>query len=181
MLHNESQIKCISTSLLLTLQPWSRVPLSLLLLPQPSSPLFRQRVMSLIWTPSPSTNMSKRRTWLWWSSLLLGVVTAKLLVCIFCSLQPGSWYQSLARGSSSVVDQAPLTLLFLFLAPEWEKAATELSGTVKLAKVDCTVEQDICTGQDVKGYPTIKVFRNGVPSEYGGPRQADGIVSYMKK
>ncbi|KAJ2959631.1 hypothetical protein NQZ79_g4932 [Umbelopsis isabellina] len=95
-----------------------------------------------------------------------------------------------AKSFDKHVQKEDLTLVEFFapwcghckaLAPEWEKAATELSGTVKLAKVDCTVEQDICTGQDVKGYPTIKVFRNGVPSEYGGPRQADGIVSYMKK
>lgn len=52
---------------------------------------------------------------------------------------------------------------------------------IKLAKVDCTVEQDVCQQYDVNGYPTLKVFRNGVPTDYGGPRKADGIVSYMNK
>jgi len=33
----------------------------------------------------------------------------------------------------------------------------------------------------VNGYPTLKVFRNGVPTDYSGPRKADGIVSYMIK
>ena len=28
---------------------------------------------------------------------------------------------------------------------------------------------------------TLKVFRNGTPAEYTGPRKADGIISYMKK
>src|SRR5882762_7068085 len=28
---------------------------------------------------------------------------------------------------------------------------------------------------------TLKVFRNGTPSEYTGPRKADGIISYMIK
>ena len=28
---------------------------------------------------------------------------------------------------------------------------------------------------------TLKVFRNGSPTEYGGTRKADGIISYMKK
>jgi hypothetical protein len=28
---------------------------------------------------------------------------------------------------------------------------------------------------------TLKVFRNGEPSEYTGPRKADGIISYMIK
>jgi hypothetical protein len=31
------------------------------------------------------------------------------------------------------------------------------------------------------GYPTLKVFRNGQASEYNGPREADGIVAYMRK
>ena len=39
----------------------------------------------------------------------------------------------------------------------------------------------MCSEQDVKGYPTLKVFRSGAASEYKGPRKADGIVSYMKK
>lgn len=31
------------------------------------------------------------------------------------------------------------------------------------------------------GYPTLKVFRKGEPTDYAGTRKADGIVSYMKK
>ncbi|KAI9010677.1 hypothetical protein DFJ74DRAFT_685329 [Hyaloraphidium curvatum] len=68
------------------------------------------------------------------------------------------------------------------LAPEYEKAATELkSAGIPIAKVDCTVEEEVCQEQDVKGYPTLKVFRSGSPTDYKGPRKADGIVSYMKK
>lgn len=28
---------------------------------------------------------------------------------------------------------------------------------------------------------TLKVFRDGVPADYTGPRKADGIISYMIK
>ncbi|KAI8587579.1 protein disulfide isomerase [Geranomyces variabilis] len=67
------------------------------------------------------------------------------------------------------------------LAPEYEKAATELKPDVVLAKVDCTEQAEVCEKYDVKGYPTLKVFREGTPTEYKGARKADGIVSYMKK
>ena len=30
-------------------------------------------------------------------------------------------------------------------------------------------------------FSTLKVFRNGEPGDYTGPRKADGIVSYMVK
>ncbi|CDU25546.1 probable proteine disulfate isomerase [Sporisorium scitamineum] len=68
------------------------------------------------------------------------------------------------------------------LAPEYEKASTELlADKIKLAKVDCTEENALCAEHNVEGFPTLKVFRNGSPSDYNGNRKADGIVSYMKK
>jgi len=68
------------------------------------------------------------------------------------------------------------------LAPEYEKAATTLKDeSIALAKVDCTVESDLCQQHEVQGYPTLKIFREGTPSEYKGARQADAIVSIMKK
>jgi len=71
------------------------------------------------------------------------------------------------------------------LAPEYEKAATALKNNdppVTLAKVDCTeAGKESCSKYGVSGYPTLKIFRDGTPSEYDGPRQADGIINYMRK
>jgi len=69
------------------------------------------------------------------------------------------------------------------LAPEYEEAATTLKEkNIKLAKVDCTEEADLCQSYGVEGYPTLKVFR-GVDSvtPYTGARKAPAIVSYMTK
>lgn len=43
--------------------------------------------------------------------------------------------------------------------------------------------KELATNYDVKGYPTIKIVRNGGKhvQEYKGPREADGIVEYLKK
>uniref|UniRef100_A0A3Q3XBN6 Protein disulfide-isomerase n=1 Tax=Mola mola TaxID=94237 RepID=A0A3Q3XBN6_MOLML len=68
------------------------------------------------------------------------------------------------------------------LAPEFEKAATRLKGSVQLAKVDCTANTETCVRFGVTGYPTLKIFRSGRDSApYDGPRSADGIYHYMKK
>ncbi|KAI8374327.1 thioredoxin-like protein [Radiomyces spectabilis] len=68
------------------------------------------------------------------------------------------------------------------LAPEYEKAATELKAKdIPIAKVDCTENQDLCQEYEVQGYPTLKVFRKGETADYQGPRKADGIVNYMVK
>ncbi|KAL8292617.1 hypothetical protein RQP46_001229 [Phenoliferia psychrophenolica] len=97
----------------------------------------------------------------------------------------------LTKGTFDEAVAGPLTLVEFFapwcghckaLAPHYEEAATILkSDDVKLAKVDCTVETDLCASHGVSGYPTLKVFRKGEAGEYGGSRKTDGIVSYMRK
>jgi protein disulfide-isomerase A1 len=69
------------------------------------------------------------------------------------------------------------------LAPEYEKAATELKGTAPLAKVDADQEQNRPLAQrfGVRGFPTVKFFRDGVPTDYQGERTADAIITYVKK
>lgn len=86
------------------------------------------------------------------------------------------------------------------LAPEFEKAASRLKGSVQLAKVmcpscslllwtpvsqqsylfvspvrqvDCTTNSETCSRFGVSGYPTLRIFRYGKDSApYDGPRTA---------
>ncbi|GER49179.1 protein disulfide-isomerase [Striga asiatica] len=76
------------------------------------------------------------------------------------------------------------------LAPEvqYEKAASVLSlldPPVVVAKVDASDEQNKVLAKEfeISGYPTLKILRNGgsVIKDYKGPRDADGIVAYLKK
>lgn len=74
------------------------------------------------------------------------------------------------------------------LAPEYEKAASVLSShdpPVALAKVDANAEENKGLAQqyEIQGFPTIKIFKNGgeVVQDYKGPREADGIVEFLKK
>ena len=67
------------------------------------------------------------------------------------------------------------------LAPEWEEAAKQLKGNVKLGAVDATVHQSLASQYQIKGFPTIKIFsagKNKKAQDYNGPREATGIVEY---
>jgi protein disulfide-isomerase A1 len=68
------------------------------------------------------------------------------------------------------------------LAPQYETAATTLKsheaaeavgGSIKLAKVDCTVEQDLCQEYGIGGYPWVPYFwrsRNEQNTDYAPSR-----------
>merc|ERR1711983_432144 len=70
------------------------------------------------------------------------------------------------------------------LAPEYAKAAgvlAEKDSPIKLGKVDATEESKLAEGHEIRGYPTLKFFRNGKAIDYNGGRTADTIVSWVEK
>ncbi|XP_078157159.1 protein disulfide isomerase-like 5-4 [Carex rostrata] len=84
------------------------------------------------------------------------------------------------------------------LKPSWEKAAKiirerydpEMDGRILLAKVDCTVESDLCRRHHIQGYPSIRIFRKGTDlkdnqghhdhESYYGERDTDSLVAAME-
>jgi len=85
-------------------------------------------------------------------------------------------------------------VLVMFYAPwcghckrakaDYIEAAAHFQGTDTgaLAAVDCTVAKQTCGKFGVRGYPTIKYFRNGeVESDYKGPRTKDGFIDFITR
>lgn len=57
------------------------------------------------------------------------------------------------------------------LAPEYAEAAGQLKeegSAIKLGKVDSTEETELTQDHGVRGYPTLKFFKSGKASDYGG-------------
>ncbi len=68
------------------------------------------------------------------------------------------------------------------LQPVWEEVATVLRNQekpVNVAKVDVTANRGLGTRFDIKGFPTIKFFKQGKIYEYNGRRTKDAFVEYV--
>jgi protein disulfide-isomerase-like protein len=64
------------------------------------------------------------------------------------------------------------------MAPAWKSLGDEVSNII-VGDVDCTVHSEVCQGQGVRGYPTIKYFPAG--SKTGEPYQGGRDLSSLKK
>ncbi|GJQ68101.1 hypothetical protein Trydic_g16788 [Trypoxylus dichotomus] len=63
-------------------------------------------------------------------------------------------------------------------APNFEKAAKELKGTIKVGVVDADEDRSLLRRYNVRGIPTVKIYHpnNPVPENYDGPRTAEALV-----
>ena len=72
------------------------------------------------------------------------------------------------------------------MKPAWDALGDKYasSSSVVVADVDCTVEQDLCSDFDVKGYPTIKYFTAETDpkgADYQGGRDEDALVQFVSE
>ncbi|KAF8404228.1 hypothetical protein HHK36_009110 [Tetracentron sinense] len=70
------------------------------------------------------------------------------------------------------------------LSPELDAAAPVLSRLkepIVIAKVNADKFTRLASKYEIDGFPTLKLFMNGVPIDYFGPRKADLLVQFLKK
>jgi len=120
------------------------------------------------------------------------VVFALVALAALCAAEDSKVVVLTKDNFDKVVNEAETILVKFYapwcghckhLAPEYIKAAEILEKDgegVILAEVDATAETELADRFDVHGYPTLYVFHKGEKSDYKGPREANGIVKYMR-
>ncbi|XP_014672021.1 PREDICTED: thioredoxin domain-containing protein 5-like [Priapulus caudatus] len=99
------------------------------------------------------------------------------------SLTLGEFDTVVGTGTTFVKFYAPWCGHCKTLAPIWDQLAEKLSHrtTIKIAKLDCTQNKELCAEHEVRGYPTLKLFRDGRMVEvYQGPRAADALLTFVE-
>ena len=115
---------------------------------------------------------------------LLCALVASVVASDVLELNPDTFDEAIASNELIMVEfYAPWCGHCKKLEPEYEKAATDLKGKVALAKVDADKEVNgaLRNRFGIRGFPTIKVFRNGKVTDYEGGRTAEAITSFLLK
>jgi len=89
-----------------------------------------------------------------------------------------------SRGDHFLLMYAPWCGHCQRIKPTWEQLAKAPGvGGVKIGKVDCTANPDVCKQHDVNGYPTLIYFRDGkkLGKYEEGDKSLEGLKAHLKK
>lgn len=66
------------------------------------------------------------------------------------------------------------------MVPAWDELAT--NENINVGKVDCTIHKDLASEYEVRGFPTIFLFKsNGEKVKYSGARTAEAFTSFWNE
>lgn len=99
-------------------------------------------------------------------------------------LTADTFHNTISEGVTFVMFYAPWCGHCKRLAPVWERLAevTHSSSHATIAKVDCTVEKELCEKFEVRGFPTLILFSEGEKkAEYTKARDLDSLLEFLKE
>jgi protein disulfide-isomerase-like protein len=107
--------------------------------------------------------------------------------------QPGEVYMISAKTFDKYLAKGGLVFVKFYapwcshcreMEPAWQELARRLSDykNVRIGKVDCTNNVELCMNQHVQAYPTLVLFKNGFKVEdYLTARDVDSMHSFIAR
>lgn len=96
--------------------------------------------------------------------------------------------EALSKKNHFIMFYAPWCGHCQRLTPIWEQLAEMLnedeSNNIRIGKVDCTTDSDVCNEYDVTGYPTLKFFKVGNDKEgvkFRGTRDLPTLTNFINE
>ncbi|PXF40945.1 Protein disulfide-isomerase [Gracilariopsis chorda] len=90
-----------------------------------------------------------------------------------------------------VIAKEPLVFIKFFapwcghcksMAEDFKNVATEMKGKAVLADVDATTEEELAKKYNIEGFPTLKLFSDGVElTDYNGARDKDSMIKFIER
>ncbi|KAL6987129.1 Protein disulfide-isomerase 5-2 [Sarracenia purpurea var. burkii] len=74
-----------------------------------------------------------------------------------------------------------LYIRFFFQLDKAAPVLARLKDPVVIAKVNADKFAHLANKYEIDGFPTLKIFAHGVPTDYYGPRKTDLLVRFLKK
>lgn len=96
-------------------------------------------------------------------------------------LTDGNYKAALADGLWFVDFFAPWCSHCRKLAPVWKDLALRMAGDINIASIDCTQNPVACNAFSIRGFPTLKLFKNGFPEDYWGSRSIEALTDYVNR
>ena len=120
--------------------------------------------------------------------VLLVVCVAVIVVAICCPL----FVNKLITGKlvEKFGEDGQNTFVFFFAPwcghcqstkPEWDKLKKNPPANCKLVEVNCDDEPKVAEQNDIQGFPTFKLFKNGSVIDYDGERTSDAMTQFIQQ
>jgi len=94
-------------------------------------------------------------------------------------LEDNNFYSKIKTGTWFVKFYAPWCGHCKSLAPTWDALAGKTAGQFNVAKVDCTIHRAVCSDFGVRGYPTLKLLKDGKAYAFSGQRTEEAFLTYV--